>query len=223
LTPNAPLNWKRAVGLGFGLGCLILASMIGCSESSVFAPELSGELSSNATPGLVAQVDDGRDGGNSAGGEGAGLESAPTLESGSLQPADVDVVEAPITGQVIERQKRISALLGGTITAGRHTLVFPPGALRRDTVITLRDLTGVKGRVECEALPHGIQFRLPVLLTTRFSDLALVRAHTMYWIVDEDTPDEEWVPVGGVVSIGNLGLSVNLSHFSKYAPGKAGW
>jgi hypothetical protein len=223
--PNAPLNWKRVLGLGFGLGLIVIVALIGCSESAPLAPDLSGSVSTSASPNLAVHLDGGGAGGGGSASDtdpGSDLEGSSLL-NGGLLPELVDVVEAPITGQVVENRKRISALLGGTITAGRHTLVFPPGALRSDTIITLRDLTGVKGRVECEALPEGLSFRLPVLLTSRFSDLVLVRAHTMYWIVGEDTPDEEWVPVGGVVSIGNLGLSVNLRHFSKYAPGKAGW
>jgi hypothetical protein len=41
--------------------------------------------------------------------------------------------------------------------------------------------------------------------------------------VNEGKDSEEWVPVGGQASAGNLGISVFLDHFSIYAPGKTGW
>ena len=147
----------------------------------------------------------------------------PGGDGDDMTATSVDVVSAPVTGKVVEKRVRISALLGGTISAGRHTLVIPPLALSRDTWITLRDVTGVMGRVECEALPEGLQFKLPATLITRFSDLELPHGHAIYWIVREGTADEQWVCVGGQLTVANLGISTPLFHFSSYAPGKAGW
>lgn len=156
--------------------------------------------------------------------------TAPVVESarsaayemkGAGQP--VTPVAAPSTGNVVSTTRQVSALLGGTLNAGRHTLVIPPGALNKDTIITLRDVTGDRGRVECEALPEGLKFRIPATLFTRFSDLKLPQGYTMYWVVDEGTNSEEWIPVGGEISAGNIGISALLYHFSNYAPGKTGW
>jgi hypothetical protein len=141
----------------------------------------------------------------------------------SLATSSVISVSAPKTGQVITTSKKVSRLLGGTLTAGRHTLVIPPGALSKDTIITLKDVTGVMGRVECEALPEGLKFRLPATLITRFSDLTMVDGHAIYCVVNEGTASEQWVYVGSQVIVGNLGVSALLQHFSRYAPGKAGW
>ena len=152
------------------------------------------------------------------------VETYPSASYEITGPASpVAPVSAPATGQVISKSKRISALLGGTITAGRHTLVIPPAALRKDTLITLRDVTGVMGRVECEALPEGLEFRLPATLIPRFSDLTPPQGYAMYCVVNEGTDSEQWVYVGSQISVGNLGISALLHHFSKYAPGKAGW
>jgi hypothetical protein len=154
---------------------------------------------------------------------GSGKEADLGPLGGPAATTAVQPVSAPVTGTVVTSSRKVSALLGGVVSAGRHTLVIPPGALTRDTIITLRDVTGVMGRVECEALPSGLQFRLPVLMVTRFADLKPPAGHALYWVLNEGTASEKWVLVGGQVTAGNLGISAQLTHFSRYCPGKNGW
>ena len=109
------------------------------------------------------------------------------------------------------------------VTAGRHTVIIPPGALYQDTTIQVEDESD-DGVVRCELKPHGINFRNPVTLVTRFSDLDNPAGYTMFW--DAASPMSAvdiWVEVGGQVTPDRLGIQVQLNHFSAYAPGKAGW
>lgn len=116
----------------------------------------------------------------------------------------------------------IIASQGGVVTAGRHTVIIPPGALYQDTTITVEDSSD-DGIVGCELQPHGILFRNPVTLVTCFSDLADPAGYTMFWDSTSPTGVDVWMNVGGEVTPDSSGIQVQLGHFSRYAPGKAGW
>jgi hypothetical protein len=143
---------------------------------------------------------------------------AQPAQETAIQPVPIPIL---VDGPIYQSEVRISAAQGGTITAGRFTLQFPPGALRKDTVITLRDISAGSGRVECEALPEGLQFRVPVMLTTRFSDIVDPQGYSIYCVVSGGKGSEKWEFVGGQAS--SEGVTAPLRHFSRYAPGKAGW
>lgn len=128
------------------------------------------------------------------------------------QPAD-DIVVSVI----------VDASEGAVINAGRHRLTIPPGALPKDLVITLKDISGSAGYVVCEALPEGLQFQKPVLLETRFRDIKEPTGHSIFWISNPGQPTERWLDTGALVNNDATGLSTWITHFSQYAPGKAGW
>ena len=109
------------------------------------------------------------------------------------------------------------------ITAGRHTVVIPPGALYANTTIRVEDESDV-GFIKCELRPHGITFRTPVTLITQFSDVTDPSGYVMFWdAVSPITGADVWVNVGGQETPDHTGIQVQLGHFSEYAPGKAGW
>jgi hypothetical protein len=126
------------------------------------------------------------------------------------------------SGEDVRKSVLISALKGGSFNAGRHRLTFPPGALLRDTQITIVDVTNRVGFVECELYPEGIVFLKPVTLETQFSDITDPAGYSMYWLAD-DSPVNVWMNVGGKLTSDGKGIVVTLHHFSDYAPGKTGW
>jgi hypothetical protein len=147
---------------------------------------------------------------------------APTLPPVPAQRKPVAVeVDVPVDDVV--RSVVVVAKNGAVINAGRHRLTIPPGALTKDMVITLKDLSGSAGFVVCEALPEGLEFQKPVLLETRFRDIKEPAGHSIFWIANPGLATETWVDTGAQPNGDASGLSTWITHFSQYAPGKAGW
>lgn len=63
--------------------------------------------------------------------------------------------------------------LGGSISAGPHTLVIPPGALAAPTTITMTAPTGL-GVNAVKFQPEGLQFSTPAVLTMSYSNCSLL-------------------------------------------------
>ena len=62
---------------------------------------------------------------------------------------------------------------GGTITAGPHTLVIPPGALRVPATITMTAPAGL-GVNAVKFEPEGLQFARPATLSMSYSNCSLL-------------------------------------------------
>jgi len=62
---------------------------------------------------------------------------------------------------------------GGSISAGPHSLVIPPGALLSPTTITMTAPTGL-GVNAVTFQPHGLQFLTPASLTMSYSNCSLL-------------------------------------------------
>ena len=156
----------------------------------------------------------------------------------ALDPADLTLQHSPQPSQPQRKPETITAIGvseeisvavlvkakdGGVVTAGRHRLTIPPGALKTDTMIQLKDVTGSAGFVACEAYPEGLEFSKPALLESSFRDLKDPFGFTIYWIANPGQLNEDWVDMRARLSADNQGLAIWLWHFSTYAPGKAGW
>jgi len=63
--------------------------------------------------------------------------------------------------------------LGGTISAGPHTLVVPPGALTNPTTITMTAPTG-RGVNAVRFQPEGLRFVTPAALTMSYANCNLL-------------------------------------------------
>jgi hypothetical protein len=68
--------------------------------------------------------------------------------------------------------KTIGAL-GGSISAGPHTLVIPPGALLTPTTITMTAPTGL-GVNAVKFQPEGLRFITPAVLTMSYANCSLL-------------------------------------------------
>jgi hypothetical protein len=62
---------------------------------------------------------------------------------------------------------------GGTLTAGPHTLVIPPGALAQPTTITMTLPTGL-GVNAVQFQPTGLRFQKPAALTMSYANCSLL-------------------------------------------------
>ncbi|HEY3221700.1 MAG TPA: hypothetical protein VGJ80_13285 [Gemmatimonadales bacterium] len=70
-------------------------------------------------------------------------------------------------------QTKTIGSLGGTISAGPHTLVIPPGALLSSTTITMTAPTGL-GVNAVKFQPEGLRFLTPAALTMSYSNCSLL-------------------------------------------------
>lgn len=138
-----------------------------------------------------------------------------------------DGTDTPLTASAarapIAVTRRIPALIGGTITCGRHTVTFLPGSLLTDTNITVVDMSPVTGVVEAQLYPEGLHFVAPVTLSMRIGDaVGSADGYHIYWR-DPLLGLLPWVDLGGVLSPDHKSVSTVLLHFSTYRAGKAGW
>jgi hypothetical protein len=108
----------------------------------------------------------------------------------------------------------VSAQYGGTVSNGRVTLEFPPGALNEDTEITIDMLND--GTLGVELGPHGTQFNKPVVMSTDLHGTTAEgmsdQTSTLWW--NELTQSYE-LQEGLFSGDANNSQSV-LHHFSKY-------
>ena len=193
---------RREQRLGAALALLVLVAA-GCGEMATpFQPDSSSKAGFDPS--------------------GAALPGpAPTEPVAVQRKPETVVIIAPaedVSSSVLVRAKD-----GGVVVAGRHRLIIPPDALQFDTTIKLTDVTGSNGYVACEAMPEGLHFMKPVQLKTDFSDIRNPSGFTIFWVANPGKSGEAWIDTRATVSPDGTGLTTWLTHFSTYAPGKAGW
>lgn len=140
------------------------------------------------------------------------------------EPAPSPVSPSPVSKSA-ESTRRISALLGGTVSAGQFRVIIPPGALRASASITVKQPDLTRREVELEVTPASANgFLVPVLLVADCSGMTprLLSLQTIYWWNPEAA---RWEAVlGAQVNLLGKSVSVPLWHFSRYkVDGKAGW
>ena len=112
---------------------------------------------------------------------------------------------------------RIIGPAGGTLRIGPHRLVIPPGALKKNTVVSgqipLLSLTP-----SVTLAPHGLQFERPVELTLSYQHclLDLGRSRSVVY-TDDDLNILEWPKSTDYRS--KL-VTAYIWHFSRYAVAK---
>jgi hypothetical protein len=133
-----------------------------------------------------------------------------------------DIEHGPTTSTPIgTTEKDISNALGGQIVHGKVRLDVPPSALDLATTTRYKVEIPAGNEFRINLYPHRSQFREPVTLTIDLSDAVNVGENvTLYWY-DEDS--NQWKNVGGTYDPVTKVLVAKLSHFSTYAPGRAGW
>ena len=112
----------------------------------------------------------------------------------------------------------ISAKDGGVVSNGYYSVYFAPGALEKDTEISIEMPEFPKAIVRLS--PHGIQFNAPVILSLALEKTAAISDDwNVLWLNDETGL---WENIGGYVESG--AAKAELKHFSDYGhdPGKVG-
>ena len=149
--------------------------------------------------------------------------SDPTFVSVPQDGTDTPLAASAAPRAPLSVTRRISALTGGTIVCGRHTLTLLPGSLLTDTDITVVDMSPSLGVVEAQLYPEGLHFVAPVTLSMRIGDaVGSANGYHIYWR-DPLLGLLPWIDVGGVLSPDGKSVSTVLLHFSRYRAGKAGW
>ncbi len=108
--------------------------------------------------------------------------------------------------------------LGGSISAGPHTLVIPPGALSASTSITMTAPTGL-GVNAVKFQPEGLRFATPASLTMSYSNCSLLGKILPKRIA---YTDDNLNILSYLLSIDNLLSKVvtgKVNHFSDYVVG----
>jgi len=112
----------------------------------------------------------------------------------------------------------ISAKDGGVVSNGFYSVYFAPGALEKDTEISIEMPEFPKAVVQLS--PHGIQFNAPVTLSLALDKTSAVSNEwNVLWLNDATGL---WESVGGYVEGG--AATAELKHFSEYgiSPYKTG-
>lgn len=203
---------ETTTSVTLGIAAMTLSLFLtGCGTDGIGGAALTApEISSN---GIITIIDV-SDGSNSGG--GSPDEATAPVGGGNPTPAASAGVAALVTGEVTEVSAVISKS-GGTIVAGRHTLRILPNTFSSPTQVTLRDLTGMSGRVECEVLPAGLGLGKRAFLTSNFADLAAPSGCALFEVRNADAIDESWHPVQSSVS-GQQGVTGRIGSFAHYAP-----
>lgn len=124
--------------------------------------------------------------------------------------------EAPAKSTTGTTTVRVSAAAGGTVTdpSGKTSLVIPPGALDKDTDITLTLLAKSGGAVVdvSEFGPDGLTFLKPVALTIK-ADAALAPTGKSLAVGVNDGADFKAVEGS---TFANGAATASIMHFSRY-------
>src|SRR3989454_10989017 len=105
--------------------------------------------------------------------------------------------------------------LGGTISAGPHTLVIPPGALSSPTAITMTAPTGL-GVNAVKFQPQGLRFTAPAVLTMSYANCSLLGILLPKRIA---YTDDNLNIISYLLSLDNIlskRVSGKVNHFSDY-------
>jgi hypothetical protein len=120
----------------------------------------------------------------------------------------------------------VIGLLGGSVSAGDFTVVFPPASLTQTATVTVSQPDPAHPVVNLSISPASAnKFLLPVLLVAnaRPMDRTLLSTACISYY---NPATGKWEDMGSTVSLLDLTVSTQLWHFSTYrvtSGGKAGW
>ncbi|MGH7559637.1 MAG: hypothetical protein ACRENB_01325 [Gemmatimonadales bacterium] len=104
---------------------------------------------------------------------------------------------------------------GGTITAGPHRLVVPPGALAGPVAITAEVVSGTVNSMRFS--PEGLRFAVPASLTMSYRNCPLARLLPLKKIAYTSELLSILELLRSVDHLGSSEVTGQLEHFSRYA------
>jgi len=128
-------------------------------------------------------------------------------------------------GSTTTKTKTIG-ILGGVVSVGNFTVVFPPAALLTTATVTVSQPDLAHPVVNLSISPASAnRFLLPVLLVADVKPMnpSLLSIATIGYY---NPATGKWETVASTISVLNLTVTAQLWHFSTYrvqAGGKAGW
>ena len=102
---------------------------------------------------------------------------------------------------------------GGTINVGSHTLVIPPGALKKNTKITAEQMPGRTNSIRFS--PEGLQFQTSSSLTMSYKNCLVVLLQKKIVYTDENLKILE--VLRSLDLFGKRTVTAPIDHFSRYA------
>ena len=199
----------RASGLAALVG--VALALAGCGQSPLAPDTSSGSAGVLApvTPPLVSIAEDGT----------VSYVTAPVS-------AGADTASAPLASpppRSVAATARVDGSLGGTVRAGRFSVMIPPGAFLGPATVTVSMPDSTVMICDLAISPAAAnKFQKPVQLMADLYSPNMTDASgcTNYWF---DPTRNTWVSLATKSSCAGALITTNLSHFSTYGSGKAGW
>lgn len=204
------MKWKSRFLAVAALSGVLGWALSGCSKSPL-APSGLGSQSAGSSGFSVLTISP----------SGAvGFVPAPTGSalSGSLDPSLSGTSGSGSSSSVGE----IDGAKGGKLNCGRYSLTVPAGAFSGVATITMTLADSTVMLCDLQITPAELNdFQVPVQLSLETHELSVdLSTIGIYWY---DPAQLAWVNMLAGSDPTSGTLTANLSHFSKYAAGKAGW
>jgi len=188
----------------------------------VISQSIRGALSLALAAGLFVAGCSALPSSRSASGAESRATAAPGPPSGRAATATAAAQEAGASRTVYVR-----AIYGGTVSAGNFSVVIPPGALKADGIVTVRQGDLSQPVVDVSITPEDRNdFLKPVQLVADAApmDRALLANASLSWW---DPDSSKWTPCpGSHVNVADATVQAPLRHFSRYrveSAGRSGW
>lgn len=204
---RAKTTWLTWASVAAVLGI----ALVGCTDLP-FEPSAEAPASSNGSselPVLTVAPD-----------RGVAYDSLPSGEE-LYQKYPYSVY--PVDGSpALSVSAKIDGSAGGSLRGGRFVLRVPAGAYDGIATVTMTLPDSTVMLCDMEISPVSLNaFKVPVDLRLDTSDLSIDPSElSIYWY---DPLRERWVDMYATPDPVSGGITESLSHFSRYAGGKAGW
>lgn len=210
-------SWKRGLEIAAVLVlALVLAGCVGNPIAPVLEPSSGTPAPASSDPPVLTVSTDGT----------ADFTSAPTESTTDAQLLliDLSIVQAVATElpTAILTSASVDGAKGGTLRCGRFRLDIPAGAFAGTATIQMAQPDSTMMLCDLSISPSSLNhFSKPVTLTLDASGLTVSAASlSIYWY---DPLTRLWIDLRAKTNPATGQVTQQLTHFSRYIGGKAGW
>jgi hypothetical protein len=184
-------------------GVAILAAACDANSPDAVAPASVTGASANAAAAVNVQA-------RASSGLGSELLGVlPPLPSGS------SILYVCTADSVAHTGSKTIGVLGGTVVFGNNTLIVPPGAVLKPTLITATEAGDA--HVSAQFQPEGLHFLLPAVLTLSYQQCASPPPPTATIVYLQSLLGEILEILPAKLDLGLKSISTPIWHFSVYA------